>query len=64
MAQETTPKNTVSNVTSTVLERFFADLAVVDGFEEVAARLKTVVLEKWNFAEVSIRAAIFDDDGS
>lgn len=51
----------VKSVAATILNEFFDVLQAEEGFEEVAPRLRKVVLENGVFAEPSIRAALFPD---
>ncbi|MBU1316281.1 MAG: hypothetical protein KJ947_07555 [Alphaproteobacteria bacterium] len=55
------PPVTVKSVAATILGEFFDVLQAEDGFDEVGARLRKVVLEDGVFAEPSIRAALFPD---
>jgi hypothetical protein len=51
----------LATVSKAVLGSFLDDLAKIEGFQEVAANLKKVVIEDGVFAEPAIRAAIFPD---
>jgi hypothetical protein len=51
----------VKSVTATILGEFFDVLEKEEGFDDVALRLRKVVLEDGVFAEPSIRAALFPD---
>lgn len=51
----------VKSVAAIILGEFFDVLQSEEGFEEVAPRLRKVVLEDGVFAEPSIRAALFPD---
>lgn len=57
----TEPPVNVKSVAATILGEFFDVLQAEEGFEEVAPRLRKVVLENGVFAEPSIRAALFPD---
>lgn len=51
----------VGCVAAIILDKFFDVLAKEEGFNEIAPRLRKVVLEDGVFAEPSIRAALFPD---
>jgi hypothetical protein len=51
----------VPTVASTVLTKFFDELAKTEGFAEIAPNLRKVVLNDGVFAEPAIRAALFPD---
>lgn len=51
----------VNTVAKAVLGEFMEDIAKIDGFKDVAANLKKVVIEDGVFAEPAIRAAIFPE---
>ncbi|PDS49723.1 hypothetical protein CO662_21865 [Rhizobium anhuiense] len=51
----------VKTVAATILGEFFDVLQKEEGLEEVASRLRKVVLGDGVFAEPSIRAALFPD---
>ncbi|MQW61599.1 hypothetical protein GHK33_02475 [Sinorhizobium meliloti] len=55
------PPIRVKSVAATILGEFFDVLQEEEGFEEVAPKLRKVVLEDGVFAEPSIRAALFPD---
>lgn len=55
------PISRVASVAGTILGEFFDVLEKEEGFEEIAQRLRKVVLENGIFAEPSIRTAIFPD---
>lgn len=52
----------VKSVASTILTEFFDVLEKSEGFEDVATKLRKVVLDDGVFAEPSIRVAMFPDD--
>jgi len=47
-----------------ILQSFVDTLAAEDGMAEIAARLKTTVVEKRSYTEASLRVALFDEDAS
>lgn len=51
----------VPAVTSSVLGSFFDALADTDDLKEIAAALRTLVLDDGVFAEPAVRAAMFPD---
>jgi len=51
----------VATVSKVVLGTFLEDLAKIEGFKDVAANLKKVVIDDGVFAEPAIRAAMFPD---
>lgn len=51
----------VTTVAKAVLGEFLDDIAKIEGFKDVAANLKKVVIEDGVFAEPAIRAAIFPE---
>jgi hypothetical protein len=51
----------VTTVARSILSTYFAELAQVDGFTDIAARLRKVVLDDGVFADAQLRAALFDD---
>ena len=51
----------VATVSKAVLGTFLEDLAKIEGFKDVAANLKKVVIDDGVFAEPAIRAAMFPD---
>lgn len=55
------PPAKVKSVAATILGEFFDTLEKEEGFGEIAARLRQVVLQDGVFAEPSIRAALFPD---
>lgn len=57
----TEPPIKVKSVAATILGEFFDVLQADEGLEEVAARLRRVVLDDGVFAEPLIRAALFPD---
>ncbi|MBU2326189.1 MAG: hypothetical protein KJ755_02335 [Alphaproteobacteria bacterium] len=57
----TEPPVKVKSVAATILGEFFDALQAEEGFEDVANRLRKVVLEDGVFAEPSIRTALFPD---
>lgn len=57
----TEPPIKVKSVAATILGEFFDVLQADEGLEEVAARLRKVVLDDGVFAEPLIRAALFPD---
>ncbi|RWD32148.1 MAG: hypothetical protein E5Y88_30005 [Mesorhizobium sp.] len=50
----------VTTVARSILSTYFADLAEVEGFGDVATRLRKTVLEDGKFADAHLRAALFD----
>ena len=56
-----TTAQAVPAVTSSVLGSFFDALADTDDLKEIAAALRTLVLDDGVFAEPAIRAAMFPD---
>lgn len=48
-------------VARTVFEKFFSELAKIDGFADISSRMHKLVIEEEVFAEPSIRAALFPD---
>ncbi|MCJ7996904.1 hypothetical protein J5N58_20785 [Rhizobium cremeum] len=55
------PTVQVKSVAATILGEFFDALQAEEGFEDVANRLRKVVLEDGVFAEPSVRTALFPD---
>ena len=51
----------VKSVAATILGDFFDDLQREEGYEEIAPRLRKVVLEDGVFAEPAIRSALFPE---
>lgn len=51
----------VKSVAATILGDFFDDLQQEEGYEEIAPRLRKVVLEDGVFAEPAIRSALFPE---
>lgn len=51
----------VTTVARSVLSAFFDELAKVEGFTEIAPKLRKTVLDDGLFAEPAIRAALFPD---
>ncbi len=51
----------VATVARSVLSLFFDKLAVTDGFAEIAPKLRATVLDKGQFSEAAIKAAMFPD---
>jgi hypothetical protein len=51
----------VRTVSATILGEFFDTLGNEEGFAEIAARLRKVVLEDGTLAEPAVRTAIFPD---
>lgn len=43
------------------MSEFFDALAQLEGFEEVAPKLRAVVLDNGVFAEAAVRTALFSD---
>jgi hypothetical protein len=61
-AEAVEPPAKVKSVAATILGEFFDVLEKEEGFDEMAPRLRKIVLEDGVFAEPSIRAALFSDD--
>lgn len=59
--EESGPAQPVATVSKAVLGTFLEDLAKVEGFKDIAANLKKVVIDDGVFAEPAIRAAMFPD---
>lgn len=55
------PPTKVKSVAATILAEFLDVLQKEEGLDDVATRLRQVVLENGVFAEPSIRAALFPD---
>ncbi len=51
----------VRTVSATILGEFFDTLGNEEGFAEIVARLRKVVLEDGTLAEPAVRTAIFPD---
>lgn len=49
----------VKSVSAKILGEYFDALDKEDGFSDIAAKLRTLVLDEGVFAEPSIRAALF-----
>ena len=60
-AEEKIEAGDVATVARSVLSLFFNKLAVTDGFAEVAPKLRATVLDKGQFSEAAIKAAMFPD---
>ena len=60
-SEEGRPVQLVATVSKAVLSTFLVDLAKTEGFADVAANLKKVVIDDGVFAEPAIRAAMFPD---
>ena len=64
MDEQPEPKDVsdpVTTVAKAVLGEFLDAIAKIEGFKDVAANLKKVVIEDSVFAEPAIRAAIFPE---
>ena len=55
------PPAKVKSVAANILGEFFDILEKEEGFDEIAPRLRKIVLEDGVFAETSIRAALFPE---
>lgn len=55
------PPAKVKSVAANILSEFFDALEKEEGFDEIAPKLRKIVLEDGVFAEPSIRAALFPD---
>ena len=58
--EEATPKSVVVRV----LETFIASVEAVDGYQDVAARLRDTLLGKGSRSETTLKAALFGNDES
>lgn len=54
----------VQSVAGQVLQTFIDALAAEAGYEDIAARLKSEIIDKRSMSEASLRGAIFGGDGN
>lgn len=61
MNKNVTSSAVVKSVATTIIEEFFVELAKEEGFEELADRLRKVVLEERLLTEATVRTALFEE---
>lgn len=52
----------IRTLTDEVFDEFVRVVAAADGLEEVAKRLRSIVIDKRSFTDASIRAALLDEE--
>ncbi len=60
--RDNTDKGEAQSVVGQVLQEFIDALATNSGYEDIAARLKTEIIDKPSTSEAALRRALFGED--